>query len=68
MVKQSGSNKAWQADCLPSLTASESIRASNFGLNDVLDTRPKVSLVTVFLYELVGLLVVFGELGDTRHN
>ena len=30
--------------------------------------RVKVSLVTVFLYELVGLLVVFGELRDTRHN
>ena len=30
--------------------------------------RAKVSLVTVFLYELVGLLVVFGELRDTRHN
>ena len=65
--KAVGINKVWQADCLPSLTASESIRASNFGLNDVLDSA-KVSLVTVFLYELVGLLVVFGELGDTRQT
>ena len=30
--------------------------------------RAKVSLVTVFLYKLVGLLVVFGELRDTGQN